>query len=71
MIWLLPAAGCSILIALILKVNEVRRGDRILLIGSNYIAASVLSLLLLGGRIPRPDAVTLGIGSALGINNVL
>lgn len=71
MIWLLPAAGCSILIALILKVNEVRGGSRILLAGANYLVASLLSLALLGGRIPRPDAVTLGIGSVLGINFVL
>jgi drug/metabolite transporter (DMT)-like permease len=71
LIWLLPAAGCSILIALILKVNEVRGGGRVLLAGANYLVASLLSLALLGGRIPRPDAVTLGIGLILGINFVL
>ena len=71
MIWLLPAAGCSILVALILKINEVRGGSRILLVGSNYIVASLLSLILLGGRISRPDAITLTIGSVMGIDFVL
>ena len=71
MIWLLPAAGCSILVALILKINEMRGGSRVLLAGANYVAASLLSLVLLGGRIPRPDAVTIMIGSVLGIAFVL
>ena len=71
MIWLLPAAGCSIAIALILKVNEERGGSRVLLAASNYVVASLLSLALLGGRIPQPDAVTLTIGSVLGIDFVL
>lgn len=67
MIWLLPAAGCSIVIALILKANEVRGGSRVLLAGSNYIVASVLSLLLLGARVPRPDSVTFTLGAATGV----
>ena len=71
MIWLLPAAVCSILVALILKINEVRGGSRMLLAGANYIVASILSLAFLGGRIPRPDAVTLTIGTVLGIDFVL
>lgn len=71
MIWLLPAACCSILVALILKINEVRGGNRILLAGANYIVASLLSLALLGGRIPRPDAVAVTIGSVMGIDFVL
>ncbi len=71
MIWLLPAAGCSIGIALILKANEVRGGSRILLAGSNYIVASVLSLLLLGARVPRPDSVTLTLGTVTGVIYVL
>ena len=45
MIWLLPAALCSITIAGILKVNEGRKGDRLLLAGANYIVASALSFL--------------------------
>ncbi len=71
MIWLLPAAGCSIIIALILKVNEVRSGDRILLAGSNYIAASILSFILFGAHLTRPGAATLVLGSAAGIDYVL
>ncbi len=67
MIWLLPAAGCSIGIALILKANEVRGGSRVLLAGSNYIAASLLSLALLGARVPRPDSVTLTLGAVTGV----
>lgn len=71
MIWLLPAAGCSIGIALILKANEVRRGNRVLLAASNYIVASLLSLALLGSRVSRPDTVTLTLGAVTGVNYVL
>lgn len=71
MIWLLPAALCSIVIALILKINEVRCGDRILLAGANYIVASLLSFLLLGGRVTVPGTVTLTLGAAAGIDYVL
>ena len=71
MIWLLPAAGCSITIAVILKVNEVRGGNRVLLAASNYIVASGLSLLMLGSSIPKPDSVTIVIGAVTGVNFVL
>lgn len=71
MIWLLPAAGCSIAIAVILKINEVRKGDRVLLAGANYIVASLLSLVLVGARITNPGAAVLAIGSLAGIDFVL
>ncbi len=71
MIWLFPAAGCSILIALILKVNEGKGGNRLLLAGSNYIAASLIALLLLGGRIPALSTVTFGLGALTGTNYVI
>jgi hypothetical protein len=35
LIWLIPAALCSISIALILKVNEGRGGDRVVIAGAN------------------------------------
>ena len=71
MIWLLPAAACSILIAAILKINEGRGGDRLLLTGANYIVASLLGLLLLGGRPGTPSAAALGLGAVTGIDYVL
>lgn len=71
MIWLLPAAGCSIAIALILKLNEVRGGDRILLAGANYIVAAALSIILLGARISRPGTATLVVGAIAGVDFVL
>ncbi|HEY5132946.1 MAG TPA: EamA family transporter [Candidatus Krumholzibacteriaceae bacterium] len=71
MIWLLPAAFCSIAIALILKVNEGRAGNRILIAGANYLVASGVSFLMLGARLPRPGAATLALGGAAGIIYVL
>jgi drug/metabolite transporter (DMT)-like permease len=71
LIWLLPAAFCSIAIALILKVNERRAGNRILIAGANYLVASGVSFLMLGARLPRPGAATLALGGAAGIIYVL
>jgi multidrug transporter EmrE-like cation transporter len=71
LIWLVPAALCSITIALILKVNEGRGGSRILIAGANYTIASAISFLMLGGRIPHPGAATLAIGTAAGVIYVL
>ncbi len=71
MIWLLPAALCSVTIAGILKVNEVRKGDRLLLAGANYIVASVLSFLFISGRLEVPEHSTLAIGTLAGIDYVL
>lgn len=71
MIWLLPAAGCSIAIAIILKINEVWKGDRVLLAGANYLVASLLSLILVGARITNPGASVLIIGGLAGIDFVL
>ena len=71
MIWLLPSAGCSIAIALILKVNEGRAGNRILLAGANYIVASVLSLAIAGFRIGFPGQATIALGAATGVIFVL
>lgn len=71
MIWLLPAAFCSVAIALILKVNEGRAGNRILFAGANYLVASGVSFLMLGARLPRPGGGTLALGGAAGIIYVL
>jgi drug/metabolite transporter (DMT)-like permease len=71
LIWLVPAALCSIAIALILKVNEGRGGNRILIAGANYLSASAISFLMLGGRLPHPGAATLAIGTAAGVIYVL
>lgn len=84
MIWLLPAALCSITIALILKVNERRGGNRIAIAGANYIVASAIACVLVvanvggtgassfgAGAFPRPGAATLALGGAEGIVYVL
>ncbi|MBN2184931.1 MAG: EamA family transporter [Candidatus Krumholzibacteriota bacterium] len=71
MIWLLPAAASSIAIAIILKVNERWRGDRLLLAGANYIVASLLALAFLGFRIHAPAVTTVWLGSVTGVDYVL
>ncbi len=71
MIWLVPAALCSISIALILKVNEGRGGSRILIAGANYLVASAISFLMLGGRVACPGTATLALGLAAGVIYVL
>jgi drug/metabolite transporter (DMT)-like permease len=71
LIWLVPAALCSISIALILKVNEGRGGSRILIAGANYLVASAISFLMLGGRVPHPGTATLALGLAAGVIYVL
>ncbi len=71
MIWLLPAALSSIAIAFILKVNEGRAGNRILIAGANYLSASAISFVMLGARIPRPAGATLIVGGAAGVLYVL
>jgi drug/metabolite transporter (DMT)-like permease len=71
LIWLLPAALCSISIAAILKINERRGGDRLLLAAANYLFASVLSFLLLRGGIDLPSGGTLILGAVTGIIYVL
>jgi drug/metabolite transporter (DMT)-like permease len=71
LIWLLPAALCSIAIAVILKINENRGGDRLLLAGANYLSASVIALIILRGDVEAPSVPTLAIGAATGIIYVL
>ena len=71
MIWLLPAALCSISIAGILKVNEGRKGDRLLLAGANYIVAALLSFAFAAGRLRAPEGATLALGALAGIDYVL
>jgi drug/metabolite transporter (DMT)-like permease len=71
LIWLVSAAGCSITIALILKINEVRGGDRVLLAGANYIVAAALSFVLLGPGLECQGAVTFTLGAIAGIDYVL
>ena len=71
MIWLLPAALCSITIAAILKINEKRGGDRLLLAGANYLFASVFAFLILRGGIDLPSTGTLVLGAVTGIIYVL
>ncbi|MCK4538707.1 MAG: EamA family transporter [Candidatus Krumholzibacteria bacterium] len=71
MIWLLPAAVCSITIAAILKINEGAGGSRLVMMGGNYIVASFIALLMLRGN-PGPfDRVTLGIGVLTGADYVI
>ncbi|MBD3179126.1 MAG: EamA family transporter [Candidatus Latescibacteria bacterium] len=71
MIWLLPAAGCSIAVALILKISEEARGNRLLLIGVNYTVASVLAFLLTGGDIYWPGWKGFTLGASAGVDFVL
>jgi drug/metabolite transporter (DMT)-like permease len=71
LIWLLPAAFCSIAIALILKVNERRAGNRVLIAGANYVIASAISFFMLGARVPRVGTAVLSLGGAAGIIYVL
>lgn len=71
MIWLLPAALCSISIAAILKINERRGGDRLLLAGANYFFAAILSFLILRGGIGIPSTGTMALGAVTGIIYVL
>jgi drug/metabolite transporter (DMT)-like permease len=66
LIWLLPAALCSISIAAILKINERRGGDRLLLAGANYILASALSFILLRGGFDLPSPGTIVLGAITG-----
>ncbi len=71
MIWLLPAALCSISIAVILKINERRGGNRLLLAGANYLLASVFAFLILRGGVELPSTGTLVLGGVTGIIYVL
>jgi drug/metabolite transporter (DMT)-like permease len=71
LIWLLPAALCSISIAAILKINERRGGDRLLLAGANYLFASVLAFIILRGGVSLPSTGTLVLGAVTGIIYVL
>jgi len=76
LIWLLPAAGCSIAIALILKINERRGGDRLLLAGANYVMASVLALVILRSglgpsTVGSPSTGTVLLGTVTGVLFVL
>lgn len=73
------------MIALILKVNERRGGDRILIAGANYLIASAISLALLWGKaggfaaasggagwhVALPGRATLALGGVAGIIYVL
>jgi drug/metabolite transporter (DMT)-like permease len=70
-IWLLPAALCSVTIAGILRINEGRKGDRLLLAGANYIVASVLSFLFIVGRLQAAEGSTLAIGALAGVDYVV
>jgi uncharacterized membrane protein len=70
-IWLLPAAGCSIAVALILKISEEARGNRLLLIGVNYTVAAVLAFLLTRGDIYWPGWKAFTLGASAGVDFVL
>ncbi len=71
MIWLLPAAACSITIAVILKINEGRCGSRLVMMGANYIVASLLAFALIGGDMGGTDGTTVMFGAATGAVYVL
>lgn len=66
MIYLLPAALCSIAIALVLKVNERLGGNRIAIAGVNYAVASVASLAILRGNPGSPDFAAFALGTVAG-----
>jgi drug/metabolite transporter (DMT)-like permease len=67
LIWLLPAALSSIAIALILKVNEGRGGNRILIAGANYLVASAISFVLLAAHVgPAADSTAGAVTPVLG-----
>jgi len=70
-IWLLLAAISSITIALILKVNEGRGGNRLLIAGANYLVASAIAFAMLGGHVARPSGAALALGAAAGVIYVL
>ncbi len=71
MIWLLPAALCSISIALILKHSERGGRDRLLLVGANYITASLLALVFIIPKLAVPNGTTILLGTITGIDYVL
>ena len=71
MIWLLPAALCSIAIALILKRSERDGRDRLLLIGANYITASLLAFIIIIQKLAAPNGTTVLLGTITGIDYVL
>jgi drug/metabolite transporter (DMT)-like permease len=71
LIWLLPAALCSISIALILKVNEGRGGDRVVIAGANYLTAAAVSAIMPGAIPAAPDAAVVALGCASGAVYVL
>ena len=71
MIWLLPAALCSVSIALILKQSEAEGRDRLLLVGANYITASLLAFLFILPNMTAPNGTTLLLGAVTGIDYVL
>jgi drug/metabolite transporter (DMT)-like permease len=71
LIWLLPAALCSISIALILKRSERDGRDRLLLVGANYITASLLALILIIPKLAVPSGTTVALGAVTGIDYVL
>lgn len=71
MIWLIPAALCSISIALILKVNERGRGRRVVIAGANYLVAAAVSALMIGRGVAAPAASTLALGAVSGVVYVL
>ena len=71
MIWLLPAALCSIGIALILKQSERAGRNRILLVGANYITASLLSFLFIVPELSAPNGTTILLGAVTGVDYVL
>lgn len=51
MLYVLLTILSSLAIALLLKFNEHRQGERILVAGANYIVASILGFLLAGERL--------------------
>ncbi|HSG28361.1 MAG TPA: hypothetical protein VLA34_07755 [Candidatus Krumholzibacterium sp.] len=71
MIWLLPAAACSITIAVILKINEGRGGSRLVMMGANYIVASLLAFALIRGDMGATDRTTVLFGAGTGAVYVL
>jgi drug/metabolite transporter (DMT)-like permease len=68
MLFLVLTIACSTSITLILKQNDIRQGDTILLLAANYLVASLISLIVLLGTPEMPgSSATLLFGALLGI----
>lgn len=61
---------CSVAIAIILKVNEGRSGDRLVAAGANYVVAALLGLIFRQGSLGEITWGTVGAGATVGVGFV-